>query len=108
MLDSIEVVLQIDAPRVRLWAALSQAAHLERWQADQAKGALERGRFRLAWPALGVETELVVEGRVFYFKDYELTVNVPDLPVLGDPGDIRIVTFEPVVVNVLGGIAIRF
>ena len=60
MPDSIEVVLRIDAPRVRLWAALSQATHLEHWQADQAKGALDRGRIRLAWPALGVETELFV------------------------------------------------
>lgn len=60
MPDSIEVVLRIDAPRVRLWAALTQATHLEHWQADQAKGGLDRGRLRLAWPALGVETELVV------------------------------------------------
>lgn len=57
---------------------------------------------------LAPRVSFVVEGRVFYFKDYELTVDVPDLPVLGDPGNIRVVTFEPVVVNVLGGIAIRF
>lgn len=60
MPDSIEVVLRIDAPRVRLWAALSQATHLEHWQADQAKAAFDGGRLRLAWPALGVETELFV------------------------------------------------
>lgn len=60
MSNSIEVVLRIDAPRVRLWAALTQATHLEHWQADLAKGDLERGRMRLAWPALGVETELFV------------------------------------------------
>lgn len=60
MSDSIEVVLSIDAPRARLWAALSLATHLEHWQADQAKGTLDRGRLRLAWPALGVETELFV------------------------------------------------
>jgi uncharacterized protein YndB with AHSA1/START domain len=60
MPDSIEVVQQIDAPRARLWAALSEAKHLQNWQADQAKGKLDRGRIRLAWPALGVETELVV------------------------------------------------
>lgn len=60
MSDSIEVVLSIDAPRVRLWAALSQATHLQQWQADHARGTLDRGRLRLAWPALGVETEPVV------------------------------------------------
>lgn len=54
------------------------------------------------------KVSLVAEGRVFYFRDYELVAEVPDLPVLGDPGDFRIVTFEPVVVNAIGGIAIRF
>ena len=58
--------------------------------------------------AVAPKVSLVVEGRVFYFKDYELAINVPDLPGFANSGAIRIVTFEPVVVNVVGGLAIRF
>lgn len=60
MSDSIEVVQLIDAPRERVWAALSQAQHLANWQADRARGGLARGYLKLGWPALGVDTELEV------------------------------------------------
>jgi uncharacterized protein YndB with AHSA1/START domain len=60
MPDSIEVVQPIHASREQLWAALTEPVHLASWQADSAAGSLQTERLRLAWPALGVETELRV------------------------------------------------
>ncbi len=51
---------------------------------------------------------LLVEGRVFYFKDYELTADVPDVPGVPELDKIGLIQFSPVVVNAIGGIAIRF
>jgi hypothetical protein len=51
---------------------------------------------------------LVAEGRIFYFREYELQAVVPDVPGLPDLDTIGLIAFTPVVVNAIGGIAIRF
>lgn len=51
---------------------------------------------------------LLVEGRVFYFQDYELEAVVPEAPGLPDLERLGLIEFSPVIINVNGGIAIRF
>jgi len=51
---------------------------------------------------------LLVEGRGFYFQDYELEAVVPEAPGLPDLERLGLIEFSPVIVNVNGGIAIRF
>src|SRR5688572_25582529 len=60
MPDCIEVVQRIGAPPERLWAGLTEPQHLANWQADRASGRIDDRKLRLAWPVLGVETELSV------------------------------------------------
>jgi hypothetical protein len=48
------------------------------------------------------------EGRVFYFKEYELAVEVDDPTLQGFVGDIELPRFRPIVVNAVGGITFSF
>ncbi len=51
----------VDASQAELWKACATAEGIARWQADVASGdALEDGRLRLEWPALGASLELDV------------------------------------------------
>lgn len=83
---------------VRLLVAPTDSAH--RFGVNAGAGI----RIRIA-PSVS----LVGEGRVFYFKEYELLVDETDIPFLGEfLNTLGLVRFEPVVVNVVGGIAISF
>jgi uncharacterized protein YndB with AHSA1/START domain len=59
-MSEIQVVQPIAASRDRLWAALTEPAHLANWQADSADGSLARRSLVLGWPALGVHMHLRV------------------------------------------------
>jgi len=48
------------------------------------------------------------EGRLFYFKEYELTIDVDDPRLQGFVGDIEQPRFRPVVVNAVGGLGFSF
>jgi hypothetical protein len=48
------------------------------------------------------------EGRVFYFKEYELSVEVDDPTLQGFVGDIEQPRFRPIVVNAVGGVTFSF
>jgi opacity protein-like surface antigen len=51
---------------------------------------------------------LVVDGRVFYFKEYELAADLPAVPGFEDLSPIGLVQFDPIFGNLVGGIAFRF
>ena len=58
---------------------------------------------------IGPSVSLVGEGRVFYFKEYELLVDETDVPNLAEfLNGLGLIRFEPVIVNVVGGVAISF
>jgi hypothetical protein len=51
---------------------------------------------------------LVGDARVFYFREYELQAVVPQAPGVPDLDRLGLIQFTPVVVNAVGGVAIRF
>jgi len=51
---------------------------------------------------------LSVEGRVFYFREYQLQAVVPDQVGIPDIERLGLIEFTPIVVNVSGGVSIRF
>jgi|GEM_PF-1659822 len=57
----LELTRVIDAPRQLLWHSISTAEGLSTWHADQVTGSLEKRHFRVAWPSLNAQMELVVE-----------------------------------------------
>jgi opacity protein-like surface antigen len=58
--------------------------------------------------AIAPRVSLVVEGRIFYFKQYELAADLPPVPGFEDLAPIGLVQFDPVIGNVVGGLSIRF
>lgn len=60
-------------------------------------------RFKIA-PSVS----LFGEGRVFYFKEYELSIAVDDPTLQGFVGDIEQPRFRPIVVNAVGGVTFSF
>jgi hypothetical protein len=60
-------------------------------------------RFRIAPNA-----SLFGEGRVFYFKEYELTIDVDDPSLQEFVGTVEQPRFRPLVVNAVGGVVFSF
>ncbi len=60
MTSVIRASRRVRAPHDAVWQALSTAEGLARWQADEANGGLDLGRFGLSWPSLGVSMDVEV------------------------------------------------
>jgi hypothetical protein len=90
-------VIPPQQPRLRLRVAPGQAAH--RFGLNGGLGLRTGGR-------VGV----FGEARIFYFRPYELHAVLEDAPALVDDllGDFEIVRFEPIIVNAVAGLVIRF
>lgn len=92
------IALPAVAPTLLLTATPGQSEH--RWGGNLGAGIRIGGR-----------VSLVGEARVFYFRSYDLRFDVEDVPlpfldeILENIGPIR---FEPVIVNALAGLSIRF
>lgn len=85
----IRVTQPVDASRDDLWEACATADGIARWQADSASGdALEDGRLRLEWPALGASLDLDVvaatEGERLVLRSGDSLVEMTFAPGLVD------------------------